>query len=102
MNVSVDENELVKLVLWTNPPGDEGTGRRRSRWLLEQLEEHPSLRHVDIPSDEKELFKFSLKLKAVDRPGLYVAYLLALALDESWLGLFEQFSGFYKWSLCRV
>jgi hypothetical protein len=21
---------------------------------------------------------------------------------ESWLGLFEQFSGFYKWSLCRV
>jgi hypothetical protein len=22
--------------------------------------------------------------------------------NESWLGLFEQFSGFYKWSLCRV
>jgi hypothetical protein len=21
---------------------------------------------------------------------------------QSWLGLFEQFSGFYKWSLCRV
>jgi hypothetical protein len=23
-------------------------------------------------------------------------------LSQSWLGLFEQFSGFYKWSLCRV
>ncbi len=22
--------------------------------------------------------------------------------EQSWLGLFEQFSGFYKWSLCRV
>jgi len=80
MNVPNDENELVKLVLWTNPPADEGTGRRRSKWLLEQLEEHPSLRDVDIPSDETRLFKFSLKLKAINRPGLYVAYLLALAL----------------------
>jgi hypothetical protein len=23
-------------------------------------------------------------------------------VGQSWLGLFEQFSGFYKWSLCRV
>ena len=81
MYVSDDENELAKLVLWTNPPVDENTGRRRSGRLLEQLEDHPSLKSVPIPIDENGLFKFALKLKAINRPGLYVAYLLALALD---------------------
>jgi two-component system CheB/CheR fusion protein len=27
---------------------------------------------------------------------------IAQTVRQSWLGLFEQFSGFYKWSLCRV
>jgi hypothetical protein len=28
--------------------------------------------------------------------------ILSRGIRKSWLGLFEQFSGFYKWGLCRV
>jgi hypothetical protein len=33
---------------------------------------------------------------------VYGDVLWIVGVFESWLGLFEQFSGFYKWSLCRV
>jgi hypothetical protein len=34
--------------------------------------------------------------------GNALGVLGAVFAVKSWLGLFEQFSGFYKWSLCRV
>ena len=80
MFIPDDETELAKLVWWTNPPKDEINGRHRSRWLLENLEERPALKFVDVPNKEEELFKFALKLRAVGRPGLYVAFLIVLAL----------------------
>jgi len=80
MFIPTDENELAKLVLWTNPPKDDDKGRYRSRWLLESLEERPALKFVDVPDQADALFKFALKLRAVGRPGLYVAFLIVLAL----------------------
>lgn len=80
MFIPDDETELARLVLWTNPPKDEIQGRHRSRWLLENLEERPALKFVDVPNKEGELFKFALKLRAVGRPGLYIAFLTVLAL----------------------
>ena len=29
----MDENELAKKILWTNPGGQRGRGRRKSRWI---------------------------------------------------------------------
>jgi hypothetical protein len=80
MFIPDDETELAKLVLWTNPPKEDVNGCHRSRWLLENLKERPALRFVDVPKKEEEFFKFALKLRAVGRPGLYVAFLIVLAL----------------------
>jgi len=31
--VQMDENELPKWILWTNPGGQRGCGRPKSRWI---------------------------------------------------------------------
>jgi hypothetical protein len=31
--VQMDDNELPKMILWTNPGGQRGCGRRKSRWI---------------------------------------------------------------------
>jgi hypothetical protein len=41
-------------------------------------------------------------VQSVARRHYPVSRSLMVPFEQSWLGLFEQFSGFYKWSLCRV
>jgi len=31
--VRMDQNEIPKKILWTNPGGQRGSGRKKSRWI---------------------------------------------------------------------
>ncbi len=81
MYIPEKQCDLVLLPLWCRPPKANGEPfERRGDRLLWELHERPDLLNVERPDDNQEIFERALEFQKANRQGLYVAYMLVLAL----------------------
>lgn len=84
MHLPKEESQLVLLPFWCRPPRARGESNTfRGSVLLAKLLQSPILKGIDEPDDDEEIFEHALKFQRADRQGLFVAFMLVLALKRN-------------------
>jgi hypothetical protein len=84
MRIPETEAELLLLPFRIRPPRRRDT--RRARYFLEAVLALPALEGFQTPDDEEEIFEQALEFRRANRPGLYIAFMLALAMTGNAIG----------------
>jgi hypothetical protein len=82
MYVPPTESDFVKFAYWIRPTHERENGIFRSRAFAGALLGHPSLAGIEVFGDKARTMELALECRKAGRPGLYVACLVYLGLQN--------------------
>ncbi len=77
------ESDFVRFAYWVRPPSINEIGIMRARHFGRALMDHPSLAGIEVFDDEAKTLERALEFRKANRPGLYIACLVYLALQNN-------------------
>jgi len=82
MHIPQLESDFVRFAYWIRPPRNNQSAIMRARLFAEGLMDHPSLAGIHVFGDEAEMMEQALEFRRLNRPGLYIACLIYMGLQN--------------------